>query len=355
MVVLLGSPAALSLFLFGAAATFFVLLLGWLLLLGWELLKLKLEEIWKGRKQVLEEHRFGFQESQRSYRRQEDHFGLSNLISEFKLNLWFMTASQLANPDSKRRPLRWKPAAQRRSVNKVQEKKKPIPQRRKVNLFNIAWNDLVLVLQGRTLVTYPGMYQVDSSQKETQKARKDCCKTALDLASHDENLCSFPTKADDEELELRELQAGPNPLTCGAHFANGGKTGNYGCSLCKGLLPKFPPESVRMRKSFHMQPWNSSLELEKKLFKVRCIIKGRVQGVFYRNWTIENANQLGLKGWVRNRRDGSVEALFSGKAEVVDEMVQRCRRGPPDAMVTALNVDPSNEDPGSGFERKPTV
>ncbi|XP_021770582.1 homeobox-DDT domain protein RLT3-like isoform X1 [Chenopodium quinoa] len=128
---------------------------------------------------------------------------------------------------------------QRRSVNKVQEKKKPIPQRRKV----------------------------DSSQKETQKARKDCCKTALDLASHDENLCSFPTKADDEELELRELQAGPNPLTCGAHFANGGKTGNYGCSLCKGLLPKFPPESVRMRKSFHMQPWNSSLELEKKLFK----------------------------------------------------------------------------------------
>ncbi|XP_021770581.1 uncharacterized protein LOC110734745 [Chenopodium quinoa] len=88
---------------------------------------------------------------------------------------------------------------------------------------------------------------------------------------------------------------------------------------------------------------------------VRCIIKGRVQGVFYRNWTIENANQLGLKGWVRNRRDGSVEALFSGKAEVVDEMVQRCRRGPPDAMVTALNVDPSNEDPGSGFERKPTV
>ncbi|XP_021747660.1 uncharacterized protein LOC110713522 [Chenopodium quinoa] len=88
---------------------------------------------------------------------------------------------------------------------------------------------------------------------------------------------------------------------------------------------------------------------------VRCMIKGRVQGVFYRNWTIENANQLGLKGWVRNRRDGSVEALFSGKAEVVDEMVQRCRRGPPDAMVTALNVDPSNEDPGSGFERKPTI
>ncbi|KAK3022072.1 hypothetical protein RJ639_047340 [Escallonia herrerae] len=45
---------------------------------------------------------------------------------------------------------------------------------------------------------------------------------------------------------------------------------------------------------------------------VRLVIKGRVQGVFYRNWTIDNATDLGLKGWVRNRRDGSVEALFSG-------------------------------------------
>ncbi|KNA12187.1 hypothetical protein SOVF_128180 [Spinacia oleracea] len=88
---------------------------------------------------------------------------------------------------------------------------------------------------------------------------------------------------------------------------------------------------------------------------IRCMIKGRVQGVFYRNWTIDNARQLGLKGWVRNRRDGCVEALFSGNSEIVDEMLQRCRRGPSDAMVTALNVNPSNEDPGSGFERKPTV
>ncbi|XP_010684048.2 uncharacterized protein LOC104898648 [Beta vulgaris subsp. vulgaris] len=88
---------------------------------------------------------------------------------------------------------------------------------------------------------------------------------------------------------------------------------------------------------------------------IRCMIKGRVQGVFYRNWTIENATQLGLKGWVRNRRDGSVEALFSGKAVAVDEMLQRCRRGPPEAMVTALEANPSDEDPGVGFERKHTV
>ncbi|PKI57608.1 uncharacterized protein LOC116197268 [Punica granatum] len=88
---------------------------------------------------------------------------------------------------------------------------------------------------------------------------------------------------------------------------------------------------------------------------VRAVINGRVQGVFYRNWTVENASQLGLYGWVRNRRDGSVEALFSGKPELVDEMEQRCRRGPPDAMVTSLQVFPCNDDPGTGFQRKPTV
>ena len=89
--------------------------------------------------------------------------------------------------------------------------------------------------------------------------------------------------------------------------------------------------------------------------QVRVVIKGRVQGVFYRNWTVENATQLGLKGWVRNRRDGSVEALFSGNPDVVQEMEQRCRRGPPDAMVTGLEVFPSSDDPGSGFKRKPTA
>ncbi|KAL5546124.1 hypothetical protein UlMin_005811 [Ulmus minor] len=88
---------------------------------------------------------------------------------------------------------------------------------------------------------------------------------------------------------------------------------------------------------------------------VRVVVKGRVQGVFYRNWTVENANQLGLKGWVRNRRDGSVEALFSGKSDSVQEMEQRCRRGPPAALVTGFEVYPSSDDPGNGFERKPTA
>nr|GEU95573.1 acylphosphatase-like isoform X1 [Tanacetum cinerariifolium] len=88
---------------------------------------------------------------------------------------------------------------------------------------------------------------------------------------------------------------------------------------------------------------------------VRVNIKGRVQGVFYRDWTVQNATELGLKGWVRNRRDGSVEALFSGSAEKVGEMQERCRRGPPSAMVTGLDVNPSTEDPGIGFERRSTA
>ncbi|XP_034913833.1 uncharacterized protein [Populus alba] len=88
---------------------------------------------------------------------------------------------------------------------------------------------------------------------------------------------------------------------------------------------------------------------------VRVMIKGRVQGVFFRNWTVENATRLGLKGWVKNRRDGSVEALFSGDSDNVQEMEQRCRRGPPDAMVTGFQVFPSTDDPGTGFQRKATV
>ncbi|KAG5553637.1 hypothetical protein RHGRI_011508 [Rhododendron griersonianum] len=88
---------------------------------------------------------------------------------------------------------------------------------------------------------------------------------------------------------------------------------------------------------------------------VRVVVKGRVQGVFYRNWTVENAKELGLKGWVRNRRDGSVEALFSGSTDKVQEMEQRCRRGPPAAMVTGLEVFPCGDDPGTGFECRSTV
>ena len=65
-------------------------------------------------------------------------------------------------------------------------------------------------------------------------------------------------------------------------------------------------------------------------------IEGRVQGVWYRGWAVDHALALGLAGWVRNRRDGSVEALFVGRAAAVDEMLARCRTGPRAARVAAV-------------------
>lgn len=66
------------------------------------------------------------------------------------------------------------------------------------------------------------------------------------------------------------------------------------------------------------------------------IIRGRVQGVGYRAWTEYSAEGRGLDGWVRNRRDGSVEALFAGEPRIVREMIDLCRQGPPGSRVDAI-------------------
>ncbi|KAL6998204.1 acylphosphatase [Sarracenia purpurea var. burkii] len=119
--------------------------------------------------------------------------------------------------------------------------------------------------------------------------------------------------------------------------------------------PPLPP-LLRPRSSPLAPPMSSLADSDPTNKKtVRVVVKGKVQGVFYRNWTVENATELGLKGWVRNRRDGSVEALLSGSADKVQEMEQRCRRGPPDAMVTGLELFPCSDDPGTRFERRSTV
>ena len=76
----------------------------------------------------------------------------------------------------------------------------------------------------------------------------------------------------------------------------------------------------------------------------RVTISGRVQGVGYRAWVEHQAVRLGLDGWVRNRRDGSVEALFAGSADAVAEMMARCRRGPSSAHVAAVAEEPAQLD-----------
>lgn len=88
---------------------------------------------------------------------------------------------------------------------------------------------------------------------------------------------------------------------------------------------------------------------------VRVIIKGRVQGVWYRAWTVETANGLGLAGWVRNRRDGSVEALFAGAAADVETMIARCQDGPPAARVDAIERAPAELPAEGGFRKLATA
>jgi acylphosphatase len=86
----------------------------------------------------------------------------------------------------------------------------------------------------------------------------------------------------------------------------------------------------------------------------RLVIHGRVQGVFYRGWSVEVARALGLSGWVRNRRDGTVEMLIAGPGPALDAMMARCHQGPPAARVERIDVTESEETPLPGFSERPT-
>ena len=84
---------------------------------------------------------------------------------------------------------------------------------------------------------------------------------------------------------------------------------------------------------------------------VHVRITGRVQGVCYRAWTMDEARSLGLSGWVRNCSDGAVEAVFEGDDELVKRMIQMCNDGPPLARVTGVAVTPRETSCGAdGFE-----
>ena len=84
-------------------------------------------------------------------------------------------------------------------------------------------------------------------------------------------------------------------------------------------------------------------------------IHGRVQGVWYRAWTVENATRRGLRGWVRNCEDGSVEALFCGPAAAVNEMIEACRRGPKSARVERIDQIAAEPVEEAGFHLWPTA
>lgn len=80
------------------------------------------------------------------------------------------------------------------------------------------------------------------------------------------------------------------------------------------------------------------------------IVRGTVQGVFFRASCQQEAARVGAAGWVANRPDGSVEAVFEGPDDVVDHMVRWCRSGPPRAVVTDVEVTSDVPDGETGFE-----
>jgi acylphosphatase len=87
---------------------------------------------------------------------------------------------------------------------------------------------------------------------------------------------------------------------------------------------------------------------------VHLRIEGRVQGVGYRDWLSRRARTNGLRGWVRNRLDGSVEALLIGATEAVEDVIAACRHGPRLASVTAVQRSAGSDDGITGFQQLPT-
>lgn len=89
-----------------------------------------------------------------------------------------------------------------------------------------------------------------------------------------------------------------------------------------------------------LNPFGVAMGMEDREIRSRAhvIVSGHVQGVFFRAFVQERASSLGVTGWVKNRPDGKVEAVFEGQARSVSEMVEACRQGPPRARVDDVVV-----------------
>ena len=88
---------------------------------------------------------------------------------------------------------------------------------------------------------------------------------------------------------------------------------------------------------------------------LRLKIEGFVQAVGYRNFVIEEARRLGLDGWIRNRSDGTVEALASGSTKAVEDLVAACARGPRGAKVTSIDLHKAEPPEEKGFHRRSSL
>jgi len=88
---------------------------------------------------------------------------------------------------------------------------------------------------------------------------------------------------------------------------------------------------------------------------IRIVIGGRVQGVGYRAWAVSAASKMGLRGWVRNRNDGTVEAVFSGEEDMVKAMIEACKTGPATSRVESIESFTWKEEVAGQFMARPTV
>ena len=88
---------------------------------------------------------------------------------------------------------------------------------------------------------------------------------------------------------------------------------------------------------------------------LRFRIEGFVQAVGYRNYVIEEANRLGLDGWVRNRSDGTVEALACGPTKAIEAFFTVCAKGPPGSRVANVEMHRAEPPTEKGFKRRPSL
>lgn len=95
--------------------------------------------------------------------------------------------------------------------------------------------------------------------------------------------------------------------------------------------------------------------MPEELTTMNIRIEGRVQGCGFRDFAVREANGRKLRGWVRNRADGSVEAVAHGPTKVVEEFIAICIKGPAGAGVKAVNLKPTDPPESLGFVRRPTL
>lgn len=87
----------------------------------------------------------------------------------------------------------------------------------------------------------------------------------------------------------------------------------------------------------------------------RFIVGGQVQGVFFREWTVRKAREIGVSGWVRNLRDGRVEVYATGDASALNRLLAELKQGSPASQVDHVEVEDAKAEPLEGFTRRQTV